>query len=219
MSIQIAPSILSVDFSKLGDEIIAVEKAGADIIHIDVMDGHFVPNITIGPLVVKSIRPLTKLPLDCHLMIENPEKYIESFAKAGANWISVHVETCDLLKILPMIKKLGCKAGAVINPPTSIEKIFPFADLADFILIMTVNPGFGGQSYIESCTEKISKLKNFIDQKNLKTKIEVDGGIKAENVAKVKNAGAEILVAGSAIFNTKDYKKSIEGLRGRYPPH
>jgi ribulose-phosphate 3-epimerase len=215
MKIQIAPSILSADFARLGEEIAAVEKAGADVIHVDVMDGHFVPNLTIGPPVVASIRKTTKLPLDCHLMIENPEKYIEAFAKAGADWISVHVETSDLSKLLPAIKKLGLKAGAVVNPPTPIEKIYPHVEIADFVLIMTVNPGFGGQSYIESCTKKIRDLKNYIDKNKLNVPIEVDGGIKTDNVDKVIQAGASIIVAGSAVFESKDYSKTIRSLSCR----
>jgi ribulose-phosphate 3-epimerase len=197
----------------LAEEIAAVEKAGADIIHVDVMDGHFVPNITIGPPVVASLRPATKLPLDCHLMIENPEKYIEAFAQAGADWISVHVETSDLSELLPAIKKLGCKAGAVINPPTPIEKIYPYVELADYVLIMTVNPGFCGQSYIEECTPKISDLRKHLAEKKLEVPIEVDGGIKPDNVKQVLSAGAEIIVAGSAIFNANNYKQVIKALR------
>lgn len=209
MKKQIAPSILSADFSKLGDEIRAVEKAGADVLHIDVMDGHFVPNLTLGPPIVQSIRKITKLPFDCHLMIEHPEKFIESFKKAGADWISVHVETCDLRELLPAIKKLGAKAGAVINPPTPLEKLLPFCELADFILVMTVNPGFGGQGLVPGTLEKVAALKKFLSQKNLATPIEVDGGIKTENIAQFSKAGADIFVSGSGIFHTKDYAKTI----------
>ncbi|MBU0466009.1 MAG: ribulose-phosphate 3-epimerase, partial [Proteobacteria bacterium] len=150
---------------------------------------------------------------DCHLMIENPEKYIEAFAKAGADWISVHVENCDLNTVLPAIKKLGCKAGAVINPPTPMEKLYPYVEQADYILIMSVNPGFGGQEYIEECTQKIKDLKKFITDKKLSVPIEVDGGIKPENVKEVIKAGAEIIVAGSAIFGTNNYKTAIDSLK------
>lgn len=211
--IKIAPSILAADFAKLGEEIKAVEKAGADIIHIDVMDGHFVPNLTIGPAIVKSIRSITKLPLDCHLMIEVPQKYIEAFAKAGANWISVHIEACDLSKLLPQIKGLGCKAGIVINPPTPIEKIFSFVSQSDFVMIMTVNPGFSGQKYIGSCTEKISKLKKFISDYKLSVQIEVDGGIYEDTAKIALEAGADILVAGAGVFGEKNYRKAINSLR------
>ncbi len=213
MKTMIAPSILSADFAKLGEEISAVERAGADVIHVDVMDGHFVPNITIGPLVVEGIRNTTKLPLDCHLMIAEPEKYIEAFAKAGADWISVHVETSDLQKLLPEIKKLGCKAGAVINPPTPAENIFPYLELADFALVMTVNPGFGGQKMIDGSVEKISTIKKRLRDIGLSIPVEVDGGVNSNTVNKVLSAGADIIVAGSAIFESGDYAKSIASLR------
>jgi len=211
----IAPSILSADFAKLGEEIAAVEKAGADVIHIDVMDGRFVPNITMGPPVVKGIRKTTKLPFDCHLMIENPENFIEDFAKAGADWISVHLETCDLSKLLPAIKELGVKAGAVINPPTPLEDLLPFVELCDFILIMTVNPGFSGQGMIEDCLDKIKTLKKYCADRNLDIPIQIDGGVNLETISKVADADADadILVAGSAVFGSNDYAETISKLR------
>lgn len=210
----IAPSILSADFTRLSDEIKAVEKAGADVIHIDVMDGHFVPNITIGPPVVAKIREVTKLSLDCHLMIENPEKYINAFAKAGADWISVHVEACDLADALPKIRNLGLRAGCAINPPTSVKDILPYVPLSDFVLVMTVNPGFGGQKMIESCVEKIAAIKTFLDERGLEIPIEADGGLNAETISKVTGAGASIIVAGKAIFEEKDYAEEIRKIRG-----
>jgi ribulose-phosphate 3-epimerase len=213
MKKMIAPSILSADFARLGDEIAAVEKAGADVIHVDVMDGHFVKNITIGPPVVKKIKKCTGLPLDCHLMIENPERYIGAFAEVGADWISVHVEACDLKELLPEIKGLGCKAGAVINPPTPVEEILPFVKLADFVLVMTVNPGFGGQEMIEDCIQKISTIKSHIKKLGRDIPIEVDGGVNLDTIGRVADVGADIVVAGNAIFHAKGYKDVIAKMK------
>ena len=210
----IAPSILSADFSRLGEEITAVAKAGADVIHIDVMDGHFVPNITIGPLVVKAVRKITDLPLDVHLMIENPDRYLEDFAKAGADWITVHVETgYHLHRTIHRIKELGKKAGAVLNPATpltSLEEILPDLDL---VMLMTVNPGFGGQSFIESSLTKIRQLKKMIDDRGLTVGIEVDGGVSPKTIGAIAAAGANIFVAGSAVFGQEDYTKVIAKLK------
>jgi ribulose-phosphate 3-epimerase len=211
----IAPSILSADFTRLGEEISAVAKAGADVIHIDVMDGHFVPNITIGPLVVKAVRTITDLPLDVHLMIENADAYLEDFAKAGADWITVHVETgYHLHRTIHRIKELGKKAGAVLNPATplsSLEEILPDLDL---VMLMTVNPGFGGQSFIESSLAKIRQLKKMIDDRGLQVGIEVDGGVSPKTIGPIAAAGANIFVAGSAVFGKDDYKKVIAELKG-----
>ena len=211
----IAPSILSADFARLGEEITAVAKAGADVIHIDVMDGHFVPNITIGPLVVKAVRRITDLPLDVHLMIENADAYLEDFAKAGADWITVHVETgYHLHRTIHRIKELGKKAGAVLNPSTpltSLEEILPDLDL---VMLMTVNPGFGGQSFIESSLAKIKQLKKMIDDRGLKVGIEVDGGVSPKTIGAIAAAGANIFVAGSAVFGQDDYGKVIGELKG-----
>lgn len=213
--IKIAPSILSADFSKLGEEIKAVEAAGADYIHVDVMDGHFVPNITIGPLVVQSIRPVTKLPLDVHLMIENPDQYIEAFAKAGADIITVHVEaTRHLHRTIQLIKKQGVKAGVVINPATPVDSIKHIINDIDLVLLMTVNPGFGGQSFIEGVVPKIREVADLVKTQGLDVEIEVDGGVNPETAPLCIEAGANVLVAGSAIYGKKDLKDAIRSIRG-----
>jgi len=214
MVIKIAPSILSADFSRLGDEVRAVEKAGADMIHVDVMDGHFVPNITIGPLVVSAISKVTKLPLDVHLMIENPDRYIVPFAKAGANIISIHAEASkDLEKDIELIKSLGVKAAVVINPKTGIKAVEKILDKISMVLLMTVNPGFEGQKFIPEVLPKIKELKKAIDSRKLKVDIEVDGGINIDTAKEVIKAGANVIVAGSAIYWSKDYKAVIDGLK------
>ncbi len=212
----ISPSILSADFSRLGDEVRAVDKAGADWIHVDVMDGRFVPNITIGPLVVKAIRPVTSKPLDVHLMIVEPEKYVEDFAKAGADIISVHAEhnaSPHLHRTLCQIRELGKKAGVVLNPSTPLELIEYVLDVSDLILIMSVNPGFGGQSFIPSAVDKIRKLRQICDDRGLDPWIEVDGGVKSNNAWQVLEAGANAIVAGSAVFNAQDYATAISDIR------
>ncbi|CAH2713305.1 MULTISPECIES: ribulose-phosphate 3-epimerase [Neobacillus] len=212
--VKIAPSILSADFSKLGEEILAVEKAGADYIHIDVMDGHFVPNITIGPLIVEAIRPITKLPLDVHLMIENPDQYIEAFAKAGADYITVHVEACrHLHRTIQNIKSFGIKAGVVLNPATPVESIQHIVGDIDMVLLMSVNPGFGGQKFIPEVLPKIRKVKEMAEEKGLALEIEIDGGVNQETANLCIEAGANVLVAGSAIYNQPDYAKAISLLR------
>lgn len=211
---QIAPSILSADFSRLGEEIRAVAAAGAHVIHIDVMDGHFVPNITIGPLVVKAVRKITDLPLDVHLMIENPDRYLDDFAAAGSDWITVHVETCPHLhRTIHRIKELGKKAGAVLNPATPLDTLDCILPDLDLVMLMSVNPGFGGQSFIPASIAKIRRLKEMIDSRGLSTAIEVDGGVSPETLADVAAAGANIFVAGSAVFGTKDYGKTISQLK------
>ena len=212
--IQIAPSILSADFTRLGEEIRAVEQAGADIIHIDVMDGHFVPNITLGPLVVKAVRRVTTRVLDVHLMISNPDDYLEAFAEAGADWITVHVEGCrHLHRTISRIRQLGKKAGAVLNPATSLSNLDHILEDLDLVMLMTVNPGFGGQSFIPSSLEKIWTLRQRIRDMGLGVGIEVDGGISSETIADVAEAGANILVAGSAVYGSKDYAATIDELR------
>ena len=209
-SIMIAPSILSADFSRLGEEVRAVEAAGADVIHIDVMDGHFVPNITIGPLIVKALRPITSLPLDVHLMISEADRYLQDFIDAGADWITVHVEACPHLhRTLHYIRSQGKKAGAVLNPATSLSTLeYVLADV-DLVMLMSVNPGFGGQSFIESSLEKISRLRAMLDTVNPTAGIEVDGGISPQTIARVAAAGANIFVAGSAVYGSTDYQAVI----------
>ena len=212
--VKIAPSILSADFSKLGEEIKDVEKGGADYIHVDVMDGHFVPNITIGPLIVDSIRPITKLPLDVHLMIENPDQYIEDFAKAGADYITVHVEACrHLHRTIHLIKSLGVKAGVVLNPATSVQLIEPIIEDVDMVLLMSVNPGFGGQKFISSVLSKIKQVKEMSEKKGLNLEIEVDGGVNEKTALLCVEAGATVLVAGSAVFNQIDRREAISRLK------
>lgn len=212
--VKIAPSILSANFAKLGEEIKDVEEGGADWIHIDVMDGHFVPNITMGPLVVGAVRPVTKLPLDVHLMIENPDQYLEAFAKAGADTISVHVEACrHLHRTIQEIRSLGINPGVVLNPATPIEWIAPILGDVGLVLLMTVNPGFGGQAFIESVVPKIEKLYRLKEEQGLAFDIEVDGGIDPETAQKCKQAGATVLVAGSNIFKSKNRKQAIRALK------
>ncbi|NDC05829.1 MAG: ribulose-phosphate 3-epimerase [Synechococcaceae bacterium WB9_2_069] len=218
-SLVIAPSILSADFSRLGDDVRAVDQAGADWIHVDVMDGRFVPNITIGPLVVEALRPVTSKPLDVHLMIVEPEKFVADFAKAGANHIYVQVEACPHLhRNLGQIRDLGCKAGAVLNPSTPLSSLEYCLDLCDLVLLMSVNPGFGGQSFIPSAVEKVRSLRRMCDERGLDPWIEVDGGIKANNAWQVIEAGANALVAGSAIFNTDNYAEAISSIRNSRRP-
>lgn len=213
--VKIAPSILSADFSKLGEEILDVEKGGADYIHVDVMDGHFVPNITIGPLIVQAIRPITKLPLDVHLMIENPDHYIEAFAKAGADYITVHYEACrHLHRTIHFIKSLGVKAGVVLNPATPVETIQHIIQDIDMVLLMSVNPGFGGQKFIPEVLPKIRKVKEMAEEKGLELEIEIDGGVNSETAKLCIDAGANVLVAGSAIYNEEDRAKAISLIRG-----
>lgn len=211
---KIAPSILSANFAELGNEIKDVEKGGADYIHVDVMDGHFVPNITLGPMIVKAIRPLTSLPLDVHLMIENPSHYIEAFADAGADYITVHVEADPHLhRTIQMIKGKGVKAGVVLNPGTPAESIRAVLQDVDMVLLMTVNPGFGGQSFIPSVVPKIKQIREWANEVNPSLEIEVDGGINPETAAVCAEAGADVFVAGSAIYNKSDRGAAIEELK------
>lgn len=214
---KIAPSILSADFSKLGEEISAVEKAGADWIHVDVMDGHFVPNITIGPPVVKSARSATKLPLDVHLMIESPEKYIPEFRKAGADWISIHPEsTPHLQRALSMIRELGAKASVAINPATPLYVLDHVWDDIDMILLMTVNPGFGGQKFIPDMKSKIQTLKKKIERTKPEVLLEIDGGVNLDNIEELAKLGVDVFVAGSAVFDSDNYQKTISEMKKKF---
>lgn len=203
--IKLAPSILSADFGRLGEQVVEATRAGADYIHVDVMDGHFVPNITVGPLVVAAIRPHTSLPLDVHLMIEAPEKYIQQFAQAGANIITVHVEVCPHLhRVVESIKELGVKAGVSLNPSTPLTAVDEVLPALDLVLLMSVNPGFGGQQFIESTVGKTARLRNRLDELGLAAELEIDGGINAEIAPRVAKAGGRVLVAGAAVFNKKE---------------
>lgn len=212
--ILIAPSVLSCNFLKLGQEIREVEEAGADLIHIDVMDGHFVPNITIGPVVVEAIKTISSATLDVHLMIEHPDKFVSDFVKAGADILTLHVEVdCHILRTIDLIKSYGIKPGISLNPSTSLDAVEYALDEVELLLIMTVNPGFGGQKYIASMEKKIRKAKAMIEQRGRSIDLEVDGGIKASNARRVVEAGANILVMGTEIFHSKNYKGKIQEIR------
>jgi ribulose-phosphate 3-epimerase len=211
--IELAPSILSADFARLGEQVIAAGEGGASLIHVDIMDGHFVPNLTIGPPVVKSLRKITKLPFDCHLMIENPDEFIPVFAEAGIDWISVHQEACrHLNRTLHLIKSHDCLAGVVINPATPVETLSEVLDVVDYVLVMSVNPGFGAQKFIPSTLHKMRQLSEIRLRRGLHFRIEVDGGVALDTVTDVVRAGAEILVAGNAVFGNGDPKKNAEVL-------
>jgi ribulose-phosphate 3-epimerase len=211
--IELAPSILSADFARLGEHVRAASEGGAALIHVDVMDGHFVPNLTIGPPVVKSLRKVTKLPLDCHLMIENPDDFIPIFADAGVDWISVHQEACRHLdRTLHLIKSHNCLAGVVINPATPVDTLSEVLDIVDYVLVMSVNPGFGGQKFIPSTLHKMRQLAEIRGQRGLAYRIEVDGGVALDTIAQVVQAGAEILVAGNAVFGSGDPTRNAQAL-------
>ncbi len=211
---KISPSILSADFTRLGEEIKAVEDGGADYIHIDVMDGHFVPNITIGPLIVEAARRATKLPLDVHLMIENPESYIDEFVKAGSDIITVHVEATDHLpRAVQQIKLAGARAGVSMNPATPVSSIDNVIDDVDMVLVMSVNPGFGGQSFIPGALKKLAEVRALLEGAESKAELQVDGGIKIDNIREAADSGADVFVAGSAVFGSDDYKATITAMR------
>lgn len=211
--IELAPSILSADFARLGEQVSRAAQGGGTVIHVDVMDGHFVPNITLGPQLVRSLRKATKLPLDCHLMIEDPDLYIPAFADAGADWMSVHLEACRHLdRTLNLVKNHGCHAGVVINPATPVEMLSEVLDIVDYVLVMSVNPGFGAQPFIPNSLHKLSNLRSLRDQRKLNYRIEVDGGVALDTAAQVVRAGAEILVAGNAVFSQGDPKINAENL-------
>jgi ribulose-phosphate 3-epimerase len=211
--IELAPSILAADFARLGEQVHDAAEGGASVIHVDIMDGHFVPNLTIGPPVVKSLRKVTDLPLDCHLMIENPDDFIPVFADAGADWMSVHQEAVrHLNRTLHLIKSHHCQAGVVINPATPVETLTEVLDIVDYVLVMSVNPGFGAQAFIPSTVHKMRRLAEIRKQRDLTYRIEVDGGVALDTVADVVRAGAEILVAGNAVFGSGDPKKNAESL-------
>ena len=214
-NVKIAPSILSADFSKMGEEVYSLEVNGADLVHCDVMDGVFVNNITFGIKMVEDIRKRTSLPLDCHLMIVHPEKYVERFAKAGADIITVHYEACqdNLKEVLTLIKESGAKCGAVINPDTPVEKIADVLPLCDMVLVMSVFPGFGGQKFIPESLDKLRQLRKMIDESGREIDLQIDGGVTAENVAEIKAAGANVIVAGSAVFKAEDRKEMIAKLK------
>lgn len=212
--IKIAPSILAADFAKLGQEVKEVEAAGAELIHIDVMDGHFVPNISFGAIALEAIRPLSTLPMDVHLMIENPDQYIEQFAKAGADYITVHVEACHHLhRTIQLIRSHGVKPGVVLNPHTPIETIQHILEDVDMVLFMTVNPGFGGQKFIESVVPKVEALSKIIKERGLNIEIEIDGGINAETIVPCAKAGATVFVAGSAIYSKEDRAQALQEIK------
>jgi len=211
---QIAPSLLAADFTRLGEEVAAVERAGVDLLHFDVMDGHFVPNISMGVPILQAVRKVTKLPLDAHLMISEPEKYVEVFIKSGANSVSVHCEVCpDIPKIAKRIRDLGARASIGVNPETSIDRVIAAAEHLDMILIMSVHPGFGGQEFIPASLQKLREVRRELKRRGLSIDVEIDGGVKKDNIADVKAAGANVFVSGSGIFGEKDYRKIVTEMR------